>query len=78
MLRIMLGQHLLPLILGLLWLSVGMAGTIVVRCRTGAANVLTMLAAVLGPVLLLVALLLPARKADAAPALIEGQARFRP
>ena len=61
----MLGQHMLPFIMVLLWLSAGMAGTIVVRCRTGAANVFTMLAAVLGFVWLLVALLLPASSGDA-------------
>jgi hypothetical protein len=36
-------------------------GTITVRYRTGVANVFTILAAVLGPVFLLVALLLPAK-----------------
>ena len=61
----MLGQHMLPFIMVLLWLSAGMAGTIVVRCRTGSANVFTVLAAVLGFVWLLVALLLPASSGDA-------------
>ena len=61
---------MLPFIVLLLWLSAGMAGTITIRCRTGAANVFTMLAAVLGLVWLLAALLLPpASKGAAAPAL---------
>ena len=55
------GQHMLPFILVVVWLCAGMSGTITIRYRTGVANVFTILMAVLGPVLLLVALLLPAK-----------------
>ena len=54
-------QHILPFILVVVWLCAGMSGTIMVRYRTGVANVFTILAAVFGPVFLLVTLLLPAK-----------------
>ena len=57
----MVEPHTLLSNLMVLWLCVGMTGTITLKYQHGITNMLTILAIVFGPVWLVVVLLLPAK-----------------
>ena len=57
----MVEPHTLLSNLMVLWLCVGMAGTITLKYRHRIVNILTLLTIVFGPVWLVVVLLLPAK-----------------